>query len=240
MAGKSQASDAIEKFSRQPAPVKLGVFLGLALALGLGYWYVFYSDLSDQHTALMSTRRKLADEEKKLQQRKKEFLELIKKKAELEAELAKNAVKLPSSSELPAFFVHLQTQAVAASVRVMKWDRVNEIAVENFVKVPVTMTVKGDYYQLLQYFLLLGETQRIISVENLSLGAASNEGDNLVMTANFTASTFRQADAPPEVRVPRNPSTGNVAAAPAGAAPGGAPVTPANAAGATNQPPVRN
>lgn len=229
MASKSPLLGGLEKLARAPLGARLAALVGLLALFSVAYWYLFYSDLAEQRDGLLRERSRLANEEKKLQERKKEYLELLRKKQELEQELAKNAIKLPSSSELPAFFIHLQTQATAANVRVMKWDRENEIAVENFVKVPVKMHVRGDFYQLVQYFKLLSETPRIITVEDLALGNATTEGDQLVLTAQFTASTFRQADAPPAEAAPKPAPNAKAPAGEAGKRAAGA-VAPAEAA----------
>jgi type IV pilus assembly protein PilO len=190
--------ELIDRLGKSPPQVKAAVLLGAALVLGGAYYYLFYADLSDERLALASQRKKLADDERKLMQRKKEYADLLQRKLEVEEELKKNAVKLPSSSELPAFFVHLQTQANAANIRTTDWARRSEIPVETYIKVPVEVEVEGDFYQLLQYFKLLSETPRIITVENLNIKRAEGKGgDGSLLAARFTASTFRQADLPP-------------------------------------------
>ena len=195
MAGsKSQAAELIDKLAKAPLKIKLVL---LVAALGVmvgGYWYLGYSSLAEEQATLLAQRKKLADEEKNLQGRKKDYLDLLQKKLELEEELKKNAVRLPASSELPAFFVHLQSQATAANVQLVKWTREGEYPVENYVKVPVRMEVRGDFYQLNQYFKLLYETPRIITIENLRIGDRKAENDSILLTATFTASTFRQSD----------------------------------------------
>ena len=222
--------ELIDRLGKSPPQVKAAVLIGAALVLGGVYYYLFYADLSDERVALVSQRKKLADDQRKLQQRKKEYADLLQRKLEVEEELKKNAVKLPSSSELPAFFVHMQTQANAANIRTTDWARKSEMPVETYIKVPVEVEVEGDFYQLLQYFKLLSETPRIITVENLSIkrpDATKRAGrDPSLLSARFTASTFRQADLPPATieekkPAPNQPGRPGQAPPPGGAAPGG-------------------
>jgi type IV pilus assembly protein PilO len=238
MAAKS-SSELIEKFSRASTATKVGVFVAIAAVLGGLYWYMFYSDIAQQLDEAKEGARKLASDEVKLKERQKQYRELLDKKKAIEDGLAKNQIALPASSELPSFFVSLQSQAIAASVQLVSWNREDEVPVETYVKVPVKMEVRGDFYQILQYFKLLFETRRIITVENLLIGNGVKDGDDLLLTAKFTASTFRQADQPPAPAKPapgQPPKPGQPPAAgqppprpgaPAPATPGARPVAPA-------------
>jgi Tfp pilus assembly protein PilO len=212
------SSELMERFAKAPTGTKVGVFVLIAAVLGGLYWYMFYSDLSEQLESGREGARKLAAEEVKLKERQKQYRDLLTKKKAIEDGLAKNQIALPASSELPSFFVSLQSQAIAASVQLVNWSRESEIPIETYVKVPVKMEVRGDFYQIVQYFKLLFETRRIITVENLFIGDAVRDGDQLLLTARFQASTFRQADAPPQSAAP-----GATPGKPAGKPPAGGP-----------------
>ena len=73
---------------------------------------------------------------------------------------------------------------------------------ENFVKVPVAMKITGTFYEINEYFKLLYETPRIITVEALDVSQPKLTGDQIMLTASFRASTFRQADEPAAARTP--------------------------------------
>jgi Tfp pilus assembly protein PilO len=236
MAAKG-SSEVVEKFSRLPTPQKVAVFVGIGAVLAGLYWYLFYSDMSEQLTQQQAAARKLAQEETRLKERKKQYRELLDKKEQIEKTLATNAISLPASSELPSFFVSLQAQAIAANVQLIKWTRLDEVPVETYVKVPVSMEVRGDFYQVMNYFKLLHETRRIITVEDLFVGEGKREGSRYLLTARFTASTFRQADLPPQAGEqpapgqPGAPKPKPGGAAPAPGAPGKAGATPAKGGG---------
>jgi type IV pilus assembly protein PilO len=191
------ASDSVEKLARLPLGAKLAILVAVLGALGLIYYNLAYSDLVDERSGLVATKKRQVDELARLEKRKAEYQELLRQKADVEERLMKNAIKLPESSELPAFFQHLETQASTANIRILTRNLEKEQPVETYIKVPVRMEVAGDFYQLNNYFKLLSETARIITIENLFIGDARRDGDRIVLTAKFTASTFRQADRPP-------------------------------------------
>src|SRR5262249_28647754 len=152
--------------------------------LGALYYFVgvpglvdSYSDLSAQHDTLLAQQKKLSDDERKLKKRLTDYNTLLQQKADAEDRVKKNAVKLPSAAELPAFYEHLETQASTAGVHLQNRTFDKETPVETYMKVPVKMEVRGDFNHLVQYFALLNETPRIITVEGLTIGDGKIEGD---------------------------------------------------------------
>ena len=97
---KSSSNELMERFSKAPTGVKVGIFVGIAAVLGFFYWYMFYGDLKEQLEAGQAEARKLAADEVKLKERQKQYRDLLDKKKAIEDGLAKNQIALPASSEL--------------------------------------------------------------------------------------------------------------------------------------------
>ena len=190
--------DYAAELAKKPLGYKAGVLAAVLAVMGFFYWQFFYSTLSDERTTLTTERKKLAKQEKQLKDREKAWLELLQQKELLDAQLQENRITLPASSELPAFFMHLQKQAAAAGVTVTSWTRRNEAAVETYVRVPVSIKLTGTFYQISNYFRLLSQTDRIISVSGLSLKPGRVKNEEIILEAAFTAVTFRQKDRPPD------------------------------------------
>ncbi len=187
------ANDALADFAKKPIGFKIAVFLGVYAVLGFLYWQLYYSGMSDKVAELEVTGNRLQQEHQKLRTRETKYKKLVKQNEQLKEQLLKNRVSLPTSSELPSFYVHLQKQAAASGVTIVKWGRGREVPVSFYVKVPVGISVSGTYYQILQYFKLLSQTDRIITIENLKIGGAKIRNDETVLSASFQASTFRLA-----------------------------------------------
>jgi Tfp pilus assembly protein PilO len=191
------ASESVERLARLSLGAKIAILVVIMAILGLVYYNLFYTDLVDERKGLVSTKNRQIEDERRLIKRKAEYQELLRQKADVEERLRRNAIKLPESSELPAFFQHLETQASTANVRIVTRVLEKEQPVESYIKVPVRMEIQGDFYQLNNYFKLLSETARIITIENLFIGEPRRGPDRVLLTAKFTASTFRQSDRPP-------------------------------------------
>jgi Tfp pilus assembly protein PilO len=240
-----------DRLARATTATKIAILVLVLGALGLLYYNFFYSDLVEEEESLVAVKKRQIEDERRLLKRKAEYQELLRQKADVEDRLRRNAIKLPESSELPAFFQHLETQAATANVRILLRTLDKEIPIETYVKVPVKMEIAGDFYQINNYFKLLNETARIITIENLHLGDRRRDGDRVVLTAKFSASTFRQATpkagaggkkAPNQAPEPEPPAPAEPAAPPPApgatpAAPGAAPATTPPAPGGAPAPP---
>jgi type IV pilus assembly protein PilO len=196
------SKDLLDDLAKRPPAVKLAILAGTLAVLGIGYWQLRYSSLDEDKTKADNQYAALQEESNRLKRDLAEWEELILAKERLDEKLKKIGVSLPASSELPSFFLNLQKQAAAAGVNVRSWKRVREIPIETYVKVPVEIEVTGTFYQINNYFYLLYRTDRIITVEDFTLSGARMDGDDLLMNARFRASTFRQADRPPDTSLP--------------------------------------
>ena len=230
----TSSRELIDKLAKAPTKVKAGILAAVLVAFGALYYFVgipglisSYSDLSASLDSAKSRKTSLAEQKRQLEKKANDYNDLLRQMNEVQGRLAKNMEKLPASKELPAFLEHLQTQASIANVKIVSWTWDKEVPVESYMKVPINLVVEGDYYQLLQYFKLLFEESRIISVENLSIGGGKWESERWLLTAKFDASTFRQVDRPggPAPNPAQQPPPGATPAA-AGTPPAGTPATP--------------
>lgn len=184
----------IAKLAAKPPRFQIGVLIGTMVVLGLLYHQMFYSSLSEE---LTSAERRYAREEKKnkeLKKQEREWQQMVKDKESLDIALNANQVSLPATAALASFIGNLQRQAAVAGVSFKNWSREQEVPVTGYVKVPISVEVVGNFHQILKYFYLLGNTKRIITVENFSLGPEKNDNDDVLLNAKFRATTFRQVD----------------------------------------------
>lgn len=226
------ASQAMQDFARMPNQRKALMF-GIVIMLGSAlYWQFGYKGLKEdveaaeaEHTAKVSQNDKLGRDIPAYEKLKEKF-------GELQRIVGENQKALPTEAEIPAFFETLNRKVKDSGVEIKSWAQGKEEPVETFVKVPVKMEITGTYLQIKRFFASLvqkkdepvatnasepKERERIVSIEGLALGDVKRRSNEWVMTAKFTATTFRQD----EVKAPTTMT------------PGGAPPPPTN----TNQPP---
>ncbi len=204
---------ALADFARRPTRVKIGIFAALGALLGLLYWQFGYQPLKKSRTQAESELAADRADEKKLKEQKDEYDRKVLRQDELKRQIEQNQKALPTESEMPAFFDMLARRTGEAGVEPIKRLVGKEVQIETFVKVPVDIEVTGTFYQLKRFFASLRpdgedvaamrlpsdpveEKDRIVTIENLSIADPKVKNGEIMLTAKFTAATFRAADQP--------------------------------------------
>jgi len=203
------ASGMVADFARMPTQRKVLVFVVIGALLGLLYWKFAYKALDEdleaaqvEHDNKVSTNRRLAADIPA-------YEELRTHMNRLKELIDKNQAALPSAAESPAFFETLRRKATEAGASLVFTNKPEE-PVENFIKVPAEVRLTGTFMQIKRFFASLVQRdarpgpgddrtaapERIVSVENLALTNPELRNREILLTARFTAVTFRQEDKP--------------------------------------------
>lgn len=233
---------ALADFARRPPGVRIGVYLGIAAMLGLLYYQFALAPVRKGLKEAEANREAAVNDAAAIAQQKQQRDDLIAKQESLRERIEQNQKALPTDAEMPAFFDMLARRFNEAGVKVIRREIKPDVMVDEFVKAPVQVEITGTYYQLKQFFASLrprvdrgadasedAEKDRIVTVENLTVFDPRVVDNALVMTAKFTASTFRTVAPPPPAPGTTPPAA---APAPAPAAPAATPARPTPPAGA--------
>ncbi|MGE0550561.1 MAG: type 4a pilus biogenesis protein PilO [Kofleriaceae bacterium] len=194
-------------FAKMPTQRKALVFGVIGLVIGLIYYQFFYKSLSEQLDQAQSDHDQKLAMDRKLDADIPKFAALRERVVELQQIISENARALPRKAEVPAFFEMLERKVTESGVEISKWTNKAEEPVETFVKVPVEIEISGTFMQIKRFFASLvqndvapvagqvQERERIVSIENLSLANPVVRNREIILSAKFTAVTFRQDDA---------------------------------------------
>ncbi len=247
-------SGPMADFARLPNQKKALVFAVIGLLLGALYFqFVFkglkqdVEDAETEHASKAALSTKLTGDISDYEKLKPHY-------EELQRIISENQKALPTEAEVPAFFETLNRKVTETGVGVKNWRQLPEEPIDGFVKVPVEIEIEGTYLQIKRFFASLvqkdigpapsndsgtpavpvdepEERERIVSIENLSVKDPFVRNREIILTAHFIATTYRQderAPAPPVpgAAAPAAPPKPNTPAMPSTPAP---PPTPAAA-----------
>lgn len=225
------ATGVMADFARMPNQRKVLVFVVIGLMLGLLYWRFVFKSLNERVTQVQAQHDQLVNQNRTLEADIPRYETLRKEMAALQRTIEENQKALPTESEVPAFFETLERKMTESGVEITKWTKGAEKPVDQFVKVPVDIEIVGTFVQLKRFFASLvqqqeaadpsqpvvEERERIVSIENLVLSQPQVRNREIVLSAKFTAVTFRQEDA-----------AANAKPAPAAPTPANKPLPPAS------------
>jgi len=190
-------NELVTKLMRLKWPLKAAVTAGVLGLLCAVYYFLFYGDLAQDIASAKQGAVTLKAEKASYETRKKEYVayrEELKKLQEEQRELLK---ALPKRAEIPTFISNIQEQADLSGVEVVNTKIENEVPEDLYIKIPVSLEIRGGYHAITKFFKNVSELRRIVNIENLGISVEGKLDDpNAVpkLHAKFTAATFRYVE----------------------------------------------
>lgn len=179
---------------RLPTSVRAGIGVGLVALVGVAYYLVFYSDLDAQ---ISQARTRESQRRNELSQARKAEFAYQKDMAELtqrqQRQRELNKV-LPTTTEYPAFLSAVQNVANVSGVALTAWSPINEVPEKFYARIPMKVELVGRYHQIAKFFFGVGQLDRIINMENISLTDPKIVGEDVVLKAEGLATAFRAVE----------------------------------------------
>jgi type IV pilus assembly protein PilO len=180
--------------AKLPLVAKIGVAAGLLVLVFVSYFVVFYGDIESSIKAAQgqeqTLRTGLADARKNEFVYQKDLAELTDRQ-QRQRELNK---VLPVDTEYPAFLSAVQTVANVSGISLTAWTPQPEVPDQFYARVPMKVSLIGRYHQVAKFFYGVGQLDRIINMENISLTDPKLQGDDVVVKTEALATAFRALD----------------------------------------------
>ena len=190
------AQEGIRSKFNTPARV-MGAGLVLWLLVATVYVVFFHSDLQAALDGAKRHATELAQAHAQALQAEhayqKDLAELTARQ-QREGELAK---VLPQTTESAAFLSGLQNVANIVGVNLQGWTPLPEVPQSFYAKVPMRLRISGRYHQIAKFFYSVGQLERIINMENISMLDPEVDGDDIIITVDVLATAFHLLNTPP-------------------------------------------
>lgn len=177
--------------AKLPLIARVGVGAGALLLVGVAYFIVFYGDIESSikaaHGQEQNLRNDLANARKNEFAYQKDLTELTDRQLR-QRELNK---VLPTETEYPAFLSAVQSVANVSGIGLTAWAPQAEVNEQFYARVPMKVTLVGRYHQVAKFFYGVGQLDRIINMENISLTDPKLQGDDVVVKTEALATAFR-------------------------------------------------
>lgn len=182
--------------SRLSMAAKIIIVSVVMLAVAAVYFALFHTEVNSRIQAAGNKETKLLDELKTA--RKNEFayqkdLQELTERQQRQRELNK---VLPQTTEYPSFLSALQSVANVSGISLTAWSPEPEVPEQFYARVPMKIEISGRYHQLAKFFYQVGQLDRIINIENISVTDPKKDGDDFFIKVVALATAFKAADNP--------------------------------------------
>jgi Tfp pilus assembly protein PilO len=163
-----------ELFFRVPKQYRLLIVAGICVLLLIGFYFLFISDLRTEIAELDDTINKLKIEITNQRRILAEGPRLKAQIQELEQRLQTMVASLPEKQEIEALLKKItdlmsETNLVAKRFVPGQEQKDEELY---YAKIPISMSLRGDYKRQGSFFLNLNNLPRIVNVPSIRIGPA--------------------------------------------------------------------
>jgi type IV pilus assembly protein PilO len=112
----------------------------------------------------------------------------------LEERLREALAELPNDKRIDELLVQLQDRATRAGIEILTIEPQPQVVEGFYARIPIPMSVVGDYHEIATFLDGVGHLQRIVNVNNIVFENARNQNGRIVLGARFLATTFMFVD----------------------------------------------
>ena len=177
--------------AKLPPLAKAGLGALFVVLIGVAYFVVFYGDLASSITAEKSKETRLRDELSTARQNEFSYQKDLAELSDRQQRQRELVKILPTETEYPAFLSSVQNVANVAGIALTAWTPMPEVPDQFYSRVPMKLTLTGRYHQVAKFFNGVGQLDRVINMENISLIDPKPDGEDIVVKVEALATAFR-------------------------------------------------
>ena len=210
----------IERIVKAPLGAKIGVVAGLIAALTVLNYFVVGMQLGSSISATEDKIRATKQQQAALD---KEYIEKTsiannlnqfrREKELLEQQLNEALAELPEDKKIEDLLQLFQDRAIKAGLKIGNIEPKPPVAERFYAKIPIPMTVTGNYHEIATFFDSLGRMRRIVNVSEVLLDSLKDVNGKIILNGKFLVTAFMFVDPSKPMAAPAGG-----AARPAGAA----------------------
>jgi type IV pilus assembly protein PilO len=183
--------EIVESVNERPIHIRIIILLLIITVLSGAFWYFYWDPKSQELNKLetnLQKRTKLKNEYENIAR------ELPKFEAEfdrLSKEFQEASKKLPVTKEIPALIDSIYSSINASGLKPISFVPRKEVQKDVYIEIPISLDVRGSYFELANFFDRLSKLPRIVNIRNLNLKRGKSSGKIIELNAQFSAITFR-------------------------------------------------
>jgi type IV pilus assembly protein PilO len=182
--------------TRYPRLAKVGVGALLTVLVAVAYFVLFYDEISEAIAKQKRDEQTFRAELAKVKQAEFEYHKDLAELTERQQRQRDLNKILPETTEYPAFLSALQGVANISGVALQAWTPQEEVLQKFFARVPMHLTLQGKFHQVAKFFYGVGQLDRIINVENISLSQPKTQNDEVLLRVECLATAFHTLATP--------------------------------------------
>ncbi|WP_163995362.1 type 4a pilus biogenesis protein PilO [Pyxidicoccus caerfyrddinensis] len=188
----------LDQFAKAPPATKFG---GLAIAVILmtvANFFMAVSPTEDAIKIVISERRTLDLELAEKSEIAQNLNDRRREMDVLEQKLAEALTELPEKKDIEELLAQINDIGKKSGLEISSVTPDKEFVGggEFFARIPLKMTVSGNYHEIALFLQEMANMRRIVNVNNIKLDSPALKNEKVVLQSSFLATTFRFVEQP--------------------------------------------
>lgn len=170
---------------------KFAIWAGFIVVPAAIFFFLFYSPNSKQIDKLTNDNLYLQSEIQKVEAIAGKLNEHKAERAAVELQLKAAAMLLPKQQEIPSLLTNISEQGTNSGLEFIFFQPKSETHQEFYAIIPVSISVYGTYHKIGSFLDKVSKLNRIVAVNNITLGGTQVTGNDALLTAGLELVTYR-------------------------------------------------
>jgi type IV pilus assembly protein PilO len=191
----------LDRVLKAPLGAKVGAVAGVVVLLTVLNYFVVGMNFGAPISDVEQRIRKAQQEQQRLD---KEYIEKTaiannlnqfrREKELLEQQLREALAELPEEKNIEDLLQLFQDRALKAGLKIESIEPRAPATERFYAKIPIPMTVKGNYHEIATFFDALGRMRRIVNVSDVQLDAPKDVNGKVILNGRFLVTAFMFVD----------------------------------------------
>jgi len=183
----------LDKIAKAPAGVKYGGLAGVVVLLTVANYFGLVQPTEAQIKKQVEQRRKL---DLDLAEKSEIAQNLNERRRELDVldqKLAEALTELPEKRDLDELLAQINDIGKKSGLEISRVEPGKESVGggEFFARIPLKMTVSGNYHEIAMFMQEIANMRRIVNVNGIRLDKPTIKNEKVILESSFVATTFR-------------------------------------------------
>ncbi|WP_224243980.1 type IV pilus inner membrane component PilO [Hyalangium gracile] len=189
----------LDKIAKAPAGVKYGGLAAAVVLLTAANFFALIQPTEAQIKQQVEQRRKLDTDLAEKSEIAQNLNERRREMDVLEQKLAEALTELPEKKEIDELLAQINDIGKKSGLEIARVEPGKEAPGEFFARIPIKMTVSGNYHEIAMFMQEIANMRRIVNVNGIDLGKPTVKNEKVILQSSFVATTFRFVEQPKTV-----------------------------------------
>ncbi len=197
----------IERIAKAPLGAKIGVVAAALVLVTAVNYFLFsipsgpsISDIEAKVKKVQADQRRLDSEYIEKTAIANNLNQFRREKDLLEQRLTEALSELPEEKNIDELLQLLQDRAQKAGLEINTIEPQGQSNEQFYAKIPIPMTVSGNFHEIATFLDSLGRLRRIVNVSDIVLDSPRDVNGKVILNGKFLATTFMFVGGPKDAK----------------------------------------